>query len=218
MINFNISWVRGFFNDGIHDFFLKDGTKKQVEMFVADSLCQFVENDDFYLFGEFLIDGSSLLYIILPKENKTLENILEKLETEQLYNLIRFAEAEVKKIRIPKFIVESETDLSERLRKMEMEFVFDSQEWNFDNVCENYENLHISSILQNLSINVNVKGIGDNIIHENEPLSEEGVHEITVDRPFVYMLVTKCRGVMWTKPEHFNIILTGIVCDPTQNT
>uniref|UniRef100_A0AC34QBV4 Serpin domain-containing protein n=1 Tax=Panagrolaimus sp. JU765 TaxID=591449 RepID=A0AC34QBV4_9BILA len=164
------------------------------------------------------MDGSSLLYIILPKENKNLENILENLETEKLYNLIRFAEAEVKKIRIPKFVIESETDLSERLKKMGMEFVFDSQEWNFDKMCENYENLHISSILQNLSINVNVKGIGHNIVHENEPLSEEGVHEITVNRPFVYMLVTKCREVMWIQPEHFNIILTGVVYDPIQNT
>ena len=142
-------------------------------------------------------DGGKYAFVaLLPDEGVTLEDYLENLTGEHLYKLITDHRSADVQVSIPKFDAQSELELEEPLKDMGITDLFNVSTADLRGIgsAPSGNNLYVSSVLHKTYLELDESGTKAAAATSLEvnagaaPPSED-VKTVTLDRPFLYMIV-----------------------------
>ena len=131
---------------------------------------------------------------LLPKEGITVAELAESLDGKGLQSLLANRQPVTVNAAIPKFEAEFNAELSEALKEMGMTDAFDASAADFTAMATCPDgNIYISKVIHKTFISVAEKGskAGAATVVEaaRECALEREVKRVTLDRPFLYMIV-----------------------------
>lgn len=142
-------------------------------------------------------DGGKYAFVaLLPDEGVTLADYLENLTGEHLYKLITDHRSADVQVSIPKFSAQSELELEEPLKDMGITDLFNVSTADLRSIgsAPSGNNLYVFSVLHKTYLELDengTKAVAATSLEVNAgaaPPSED-VKTVTLDRPFLYMIV-----------------------------
>ena len=142
-------------------------------------------------------DGGKYAFVaLLPDEGVTLEDYLENLTGEHLYKLITDHRSADVQVSIPKFDARSELELEEPLKDMGITDLFNVSTADLRGIgsAPSGNNLYVFSVLHKTYLELDESGTraaAATVVEAGAgaaPPSED-VKTVTLDRPFLYMIV-----------------------------
>lgn len=141
-------------------------------------------------------DGKYAFVALLPDEGVTLADYLENLTGEHLYKLITDHRSADVQVSIPKFSAQSELELKEPLKDMGITDLFNVSTADLRSIgsAPSGNNLYVFSVLHKTYLELDENGTKAAAATSLEvnagaaPPSED-VKTVTLDRPFLYMIV-----------------------------
>ena len=135
------------------------------------------------------------MYVMLPNENKTIEDVINSLSAQALIDNLYSMYAHEVDILMPRFTTSSETKLENILSTMGMPRAFDSNLAEFPNMAQG-QNLYVAMMKQKTKIEVNEEGtkaaavsiaeMEKSLSPNPDQLEKEDFH---ATRPFVYLIM-----------------------------
>lgn len=149
-------WTNEFFpeNTKNEDFTLSTTDKISVNMMNAQKRVAYYEDDDFKTVQLPYTNGMDMC-IFLPNEGVSINDFMQKIDQDKLYNWMKNFSHQDVKLKIPKFKVDTDENLVDSLKALGMASAFDPEKSNFDSIAKN---LHIGQIKQKCSVDVDEKG------------------------------------------------------------
>lgn len=193
---FDARWETPYTKDSVRtdrNFITADGTRQTVDYLTS--------RENIYLTGNnvtgFLkpYDGGKYAFVaLLPDEGVTLEDYLKNLTGEHLYNLITDHHYADVQASIPRFTAQSELELKDALTAMGVTDLFNVSAADLRNISSAAnDNLYVSSVLHKTYLTLDENGtkaaaatVAD--VNGGSAPSED-VKTVTLDRPFLYMIV-----------------------------
>ncbi|XP_040205238.1 serpin I2 [Rana temporaria] len=209
-IYFRGEWKYKFSPDATHpqDFRVKKGNVTKIPMMhlqTATKIGYFSENELNYKVLELPYKGDKLsLVLALPEENVEIEDLENKLTEPVLRGWNTKMTEEKVEISLPRFKIEQKVDLKPALLNLKVTNVFD-QNCDLSGITDT-SNLHISKMVQKVSIEVNEAG--------SEAAASTGIqvaamsitnHRFVADRPFLFFIRHNTSG---------SILFMGKVTNP----
>ena len=141
-------------------------------------------------------DGGKYAFVaLLPDEGVTLADYLENLTGEHLYKLITDHRSADVQVSIPKFSAQSELELEEPLKDMGITALFNVSTADLRGIgsAPSGNNLYVSSVLHKTYLELDESGTraaAATVVEvAGDALPSEDVKTVTLDRPFLYMIV-----------------------------
>ncbi len=195
-VAFDANWESQYEDFQVEDGIFTDvsGTQQDAEMM------QSVEKN-YYDFGNavgFSKDYAGYDYrfvAILPDEEMTVSEWIGQMDADAVLTELADGEYATVHAQLPKFKCSTSLNLNEVLYDMGMPTAFDSSAADFSRLGENPYNMYISTVLHKTEIDLNEKGTRAAaatvvmISDECAPMPPENTYYVTLDRPFVYMIV-----------------------------
>ncbi len=193
---FEARWDTAYAKEDVHTgqaFTAADGTRQTADYLVSE--------ESIYLSGNnatgFLkpYDGGKYAFVaLLPDEGVTLTDYLENLTGEHLYQLITDHHYANVQVSIPKFTAQSELELEEPLKDMGITDLFDVSRADLRNIGSAANDaLYVSSVLHKTHLELDENGTraaAATVVDVNgDSAPSEDVKTVTLDRPFLYMIV-----------------------------
>jgi Serine protease inhibitor len=206
-VNFKATWVRKFDekNTQTETFTKDDGKTVQIPMMHQEALVRFASNDTYstLLLPYGGTNAEWYMYVLLPQDNKTVKDVLEKIEGLNWTNF--FWETDIYKvdIKIPRFKTTSENDLIASITKLGAPSIFDPNKADLSKMCSNSKNLYVSKMLQKATIDVNEKGteavaVTAAVVDPTEaPQKPKPTAEFHANHPFVYVIQERSSGAIF---------------------
>lgn len=206
-VNFKASWVSKFDEKNTQtETFTKDGGKTvELPMMHQEALVRFASNDTYstLLLPYGGTNAEWYMYVLLPQDNKTVKDVLEKIEGLNWTNF--FWETDIYKvdIKIPRFTTTSENDLIPSITKLGAPSIFDPNKADLSKMCSNFKNLYVSKMLQKATIDVNEKGteavaVTAAVVDPTEaPQKPKPTAEFHANHPFVYVIQERSSGAIF---------------------
>lgn len=206
-VNFKATWVSKFDEKNTQtETFTKDGGKTvELPMMHQEALVRFASNDTYstLLLPYGGTNAEWYMYLLLPQENKTVKDVLEKIEGLNWTNF--FWETDIYKvdIKIPRFKTTSENDLIASITKLGAPSIFDPNKADLSKMCSNSKNLYVSKMLQKATIDVNEKGteavaVTAAVVDPTDaPLKPKPTAEFHANHPFVYVIQERSSGAIF---------------------
>ena len=206
-VNFKSTWVSKFDEKNTQtETFTKDGGKTvELPMMHQEALVRFASNDTYstLLLPYGGTNAEWYMYLLLPQDNKTVKDVLEKIEGLNWTNF--FWETEIYKvdIKIPRFTTTSENDLIPSITKLGAPSIFDPNKADLSKMCSNFKNLYVSKMLQKATIDVNEKGteavaVTAAVVDPTEaPQKPKPTAEFHANHPFVYVIQERSSGAIF---------------------
>ena len=206
-VNFKSTWVSKFDEKNTQtETFTKDGGKTvELPMMHQEALVRFASNDTYstLLLPYGGTNAEWYMYLLLPQDNKTVKDVLEKIEGLNWTNF--FWETEIYKvdIKIPRFTTTSENDLIPSITKLGAPSIFDPNKADLSKMCSNSKNLYVSKMLQKATIDVNEKGteavaVTAAVVDPTEaPQKPKPTAEFHANHPFVYVIQERSSGAIF---------------------
>ena len=174
-------------------FTTENGTQQAIELMYSEE-DKYLEDDKATGFLKYYADRKYAFAALLPKEGVTVGEYVESLTGEHLQNLLENARQVTVNAAIPKFETEFDAELSDILKAMGMTDAFDSSLADFSGMATHTDgNIFISRVLHKTFISVAEQGTkaGAATVVEAAPESamEMEIKRVTLDRPFVYMIL-----------------------------
>lgn len=191
-IVFDAEWQNQFNEDAVYDAEFTNifGDKKSVEMMYRDSEYMYIEADNATGFKKNYLGGGYGFVALLPNEDVSINDYIASLDESALLDTLNGIRASGEGIiRIPKFKLEYELEMSELLSELGMSSAF-GESADFSNLSN--ESLYISRVLHKTFISLDNLGTraGAVTMVENKAESVSKIAwTVTLDRPFVYMIV-----------------------------
>lgn len=174
------------------DFYLSDGTTKQVQMMDQTAHFEYAENDDCQVVclpykGD--VTASFAMYIVLPKEGTSLPKLLNTLNR-KTWKGLNFHSEKVH-LQLPKWQSDYSTNLNESVQDLGAKRLFTSKA-NFSKISKT--SLCVGSINQKTVIRVDEQGTEAAAVTTISMVTTalprpEKIYEMNVNRPFLYLLV-----------------------------
>ena len=206
-VNFKATWVSKFDEKNTQtETFTKDGGKTvELPMMHQEALVRFASNDTYstLLLPYGGTNAEWYMYVLLPQDNKTVKDVLEKIEGLNWTNF--FWETDIYKvdIKIPRFKTTSENDLIASITKLGAPSIFDPNKADLSKMCSNSKNLYVSKMLQKATIDVNEKGteavaVTAAVVDPTEaPQKPKPTAEFHANHPFVYVIQERSSGAIF---------------------
>ncbi len=206
-VNFKATWVSKFDEKNTQtETFTKDGGKTvELPMMHQEALVRFASNDTYstLLLPYGGTNAEWYMYVLLPQDNKTVKDVLEKIEGLNWTNF--FWETDIYKvdIKIPRFTTTSENDLIPSITKLGAPSIFDPIKADLSMMCSNFKNLYVSKMLQKATIDVNEKGseavaVTAAIVDPTDaPQKPKPTAEFHANHPFVYVIQERSSGAIF---------------------
>lgn len=142
-------------------------------------------------------DGGKYAFVaLLPDEGVTLADYLENLTGEHLYKLITDHRSADVQVSIPKFSAQSELELKEPLKDMGITDLFNVSTADLRSIgsAPSGNNLYVFSVLHKTYLELDENGTKAAAatsleVNAGAALPSEDVKTVTLDRPFLYMIV-----------------------------
>lgn len=194
----------------VHDeFTLSNGSKITVPFMHQSINANVMNHEDFAILNLLYGRGNFNMFIILPDEDKTIDDVLE-LWNNDTYNqwLNDFTEVSKLDVVIPKFKFAYEKKLNDVLIDMGLELAFDTDQADFSNIIEDMQ-LFISKVKHKTFIEVNEKGTEAAAVTSVEVgfTSIDPISQFIADRPFLFVIREKYTN---------SILFMGSVEDPSK--
>jgi serpin B len=203
---FESKWMDQY-NDGQvrdHKFTDSSGNTKKTD-FMFSSENYYLHDANAKGFMKLYEDGRFAFLALLPNEDLTVNEYLNTLTGKHLYDLIMNPETKyIVDAALPKFSANYSTELSEVLGYMGMTDAFDRVKANFSDmaVLDDGSNVYISRVLHKTRIDVTQAGTKAAAVTVVEMMKATGIMpvvkehvKVTLDRPFIYMIVDCVNGV-----------------------
>ena len=192
---FEAKWEEVYEKYQVHEgeFTTEDGQKKTVE-FMAGMEHAFLETAKATGFMKYYEGRQYAFAALLPNEGVTVQELLDSLTGAELHELLTHPGETYVETQLPKFETGYDTELSEVLSAMGMPIAFDSGRADFSALgTSDGGNICISRVLHKTFISVAEQGTragAATVVEMNEgAMLIEDLKTVTLDRPFVYMLV-----------------------------
>ena len=174
-------------------FTTETGTQQEMELMYSEE-GKYLEDDLATGFIKYYADRRYAFVALLPKEGVTVSDYVEGLTGEHLQKLLGNAQQVTVNAAIPKFETAFDTELSNILKAMGMTDAFDSSLADFTGMATHTDgNIFISRVLHKTFISVAEQGTkaGAATVIEAaaEGAIEQDIKRVTLDRPFVYMIL-----------------------------
>lgn len=191
------------------EFTLSNGNKITAPFMHQSITAKVMGHDDFTILDLLYGRGNFSMFIVLPDEDKTIDDVLE-LWNNDTYNqwLTDFTEVGELNVVIPKFKFAYEKKLNDVLMDMGLALAFDSGQADFSNIIENMQ-LYISKVKHKTFIEVNEKGTEAAAVTSVEIgyTSVTPSTQFIADRPFLFVIREKYTN---------SILFMGRVEDPSK--
>lgn len=203
-IYFKGAWVHPFDNANTSGFPFKNGKGKwtDIKMMNEERTANYSEESNFKALKLPIGNGTYSMTLILPVNEKSVEDILSGLKGKNLLQ-ISFEEHEVD-MRIPIFKTESNTDLISLLSRMGIEKVFDINSSQLTRMVTNAENpLYVALMKQKTQLGINEEGTEGSAVTLAELYdgsagtgTESQTYTFYANHPFVYFISDKDSGAI----------------------
>ena len=128
---------------------------------------------------------------ILPNDSLSLNEYIEKFDSEEYLNLMKSKQTYPVTAGLPKFSYEQTINMNELLKNMGINKAFDERKAEFYHLGNSEFNLYIRDVIQKTSITVDTKGtkagaVTSVSVDESASMIEK---EVILNRPFIYMII-----------------------------
>ncbi len=193
---FEAEWGEVYNEDQVHkaEFNNVDGTKTTTDFMYSEEGA-YLENEKATGLLKYYKGGKYAFAALLPKEGVTIDELVQSLNGKELHEMLANPEYTEVYAAIPKFEKEYGTELSNVLKGMGMTDAFDGGKADFTGLgISETNNIYISRVIHKTFISVAEKGTKAGAatvveMAEGAAMFEEEPKVVTLDRPFVYMLV-----------------------------
>ena len=172
-------------------FVMEDGTEKQLYFMNNKAIIIAHENEDCRMVC--LPYGSGTLwnmYVIVPKGDQTVEEIVNKMDEEYWNSLWRTGKLSTMKLKLPKFSTASNVLMSNVLQQMNVKRIFDKEDAQLDMICAD-KKPYISDIKQIGCIDVDEEGTKATAVTAEDLWESPGLMKgepFQANRPFIYLI------------------------------
>lgn len=168
------------------------GEVQQVSMMHSEETF-YLRDDQAQGFMKYYQGGRYAFVALLPDKGNSVLDYVEGLDGQQLKKLLENPKSVPVVATMPKFESEMEVDLREVLKEMGMDLPFDSAQADFTDLGTSPEgNLYINQVFHKAYLEVEEKGTrggAATAVEMNTEAAPEEQMVVTLDRPFVYMVV-----------------------------
>ena len=172
-------------------------TENGEEKVVAVMNCKenvYLEDENTTGFMKYYGDGQYAFVALLPKEGMTMADYVESLTAEKVRNLFQNKLSTPVSTMLPKFSVDYEFNMNDILMQMGMTDAFSDSDADFTKMAtSDAGNIYISSVDQKCFIAVDEygtkAGAATAVAMQNKALSLQAVKVVSLNRPFVYLIV-----------------------------
>lgn len=168
------------------------GEVQQVSMMHSEETF-YLRDDQAQGFMKYYQGGRYAFVALLPDKGNSVLDYVEGLDGQQLKALLDNPTSVPVMTAMPKFESEMEVDLREVLKEMGMDLPFDSAQADFTDLGTSPEgNLYINQVFHKAYLEVEEKGTrggAATAVEMNTEAAPEEQMVVTLDRPFVYMVV-----------------------------
>ena len=170
----------------------QEGKVQQVSMMHSEEQF-YLRDDQAQGFVKYYQGGRYAFVALLPDKGISILDYVEGLDGQQLKALLDNPTSVPVMTTMPKFESEMEVDLREVLKEMGMDLPFDSAQADFTDLGTSPEgNLYINQVFHKAYLEVEEKGTrggAATAVEMNTEAAPEEQMVVTLDRPFVYMVV-----------------------------
>ncbi len=195
---FEAEWEEIYKNNKVRDgvFTTADGKEQTAEFMYSDEYA-YIEGKNATGFLKYYSGHRFAFAALLPQSGMTVGEFLNSLGADELHTLISSPENTKVRAGIPKFETEYDTTLNDALKKMGMADAFGGSA-DFSGMSDR-DSLFISNVIHKTYIRVDERGTRAGAATAVEMTRNAEMVEqfktVTLDRPFVYMLVDTVTGV-----------------------
>ena len=191
---FEAEWENPYQKDDVWQqaFTNQAGEVQQVSMMHSEETF-YLRDDQAQGFMKYYQGGRYAFVALLPDKGNSVLDYVEGLDGQQLKALLDNPTSVPVMTTMPKFEGEMEVDLREVLKEMGMDLPFDSAQADFTDLGTSPEgNLYINQVFHKAYLEVEEKGTrggAATAVEMNTEAAPEEQMVVTLDRPFVYMVV-----------------------------
>ena len=197
-IALDAKWADPFDTESIrkdYTFTKENGTTKKVEMMFGEANNGLLENELATGFTKAYKGGEFSYVALLPKEGVSINQLVESLKPGLVKELWRTSRSGEVHIGLPKYKEEYTVTLNDALEQLGMVNAFDENTAEFGKLMDRSRgNTSVNTVLHKTFISVDNEGtkaaaVTAIIMDTCEAIGPQDVFYVTLDRPFVYMIV-----------------------------
>lgn len=201
-LSFEASWETVYENSDVSEgkFTAADGRTQKVDMLQStEDRC--LKDELAVGFIKPYAGGNFSFVAMLPNAGVSLQDYVTSLTAEKLLQTLHDASGGRVKVRLPKFTVNYSNELGSVLKQLGIVDAFNSETADFSSMATStFGNIYISSVMHKSFIRVDQKGTQAGAVTSVEMNDEcigevEGMLTLTLDRPFVYMIIDNETGL-----------------------
>ena len=192
-IYFQATWTKQFDREKTktETFTKEDGTERQLQMMNNEALILSYENDDCRMVCLPYGSGTAWnMFVLLPKDGKTVEMVLNNMDNEYWNTLQKTCEYSLLELKLPKFRTTDKWLLTETLSQMNVKRIFNKDEAQLGNICTDKQ-LYINDVQQQGRIDVDEEGTKATAVTAEDlwesPMITKG-KPFHADHPFLYLI------------------------------
>lgn len=178
------------------DFTNIDGSTSKTKMMQKEDWFDYTSNDLWATVRLPYGNGSYGMYVLLPHEGKSINEVIEALDGETWEATRRKMYGNKVNLKLPSFETETSIDLREIMKALGMKRAFDPSKAEFgEMLVKTNGNLSLGLLLQKSKITVNEEGtkaaavtIGGMVDSAAGPPAEPEIINFHADRPFIYLI------------------------------
>lgn len=194
-VYFEDQWQNPYTNKDVRKapFILEDGKSKTADFMFSEEY-GYLKDDKAQGFIKPYKKGNYSFVALLPNEGVSIDSYVNSLSGEAFINLLKSKSNETVTAGLPKFKSEYKIGLVEPLKQMGLKECFEEGKANFTKMAvSNPGEIYVSDILHKTFITVDTEGTKAGAVTKIE-MQTKGmhpvdVHNITLNRPFVYAIV-----------------------------
>uniref|UniRef100_A0AC34R5M8 Serpin domain-containing protein n=1 Tax=Panagrolaimus sp. JU765 TaxID=591449 RepID=A0AC34R5M8_9BILA len=193
-------------------FYISENKKTEIEMmwetdFYYQKFCE-----DYRVLKLRFDNPKFAMFIVLPKKQFGLSEVLRKLDKKNLMELFEIEKDEFCPIAIPKIKIENDCDFTEILKEKGIVDLFDLEKSDISQICTEKE-IKLNLVKQKSFILVNEEGVKaaaatfEDLRGYGMPIP---IEPFIADHPFCYFIVEKSEN------NDFNVLFAGTVVEPVK--
>lgn len=205
-VMFEAEWEKPYIEQACSEEMFTSLSRKQHNVTMMSSTeNRYIEDSKGTGFVKNYTGGRYQFVALLPNKDVTLDEYIDYLSNESAEKLMsRWTKPQeaIVHAKLPKFKYDFEMKLNSTLEKMGMTDAFNSRKADFSGIWQSSDgNLYIDTVLHKAHISVAEKGTEAGAATlvtmkaESAPIEEQLVKEVTLDRPFVYLIVDSQSGL-----------------------
>ena len=199
-IYFNGSWTARFEKNQTRpdQFTTIDGTTAPIEMMKKTDTLLVAQTADMQVVELPYGGGAYAMTILLPRQGKSIGDVLSSLSPETWASALAFATAGEVELYLPKFKLRWEAKLNDQLQALGMELPFQGGLADFTRMSPEGDRLYINTVKQKSYVDVHEEGTEAAAVTsvEIKVVCACGPNVIRVDRPFVFAIRERLSGTI----------------------